>query len=196
MMLMTPRAGALLLTAITSAIVGATTACQRADAPIRDPIPDIPISQQRAVARTDFDWKWPFSIGNGTLGCTDAAVVFRHDGKTYALNDAARSRGFAIVDPIWRWQASGLPRDPLRKLSQEDRQKVFAQLMACEGDGSVDTRAQAGLCKKNLAQLRALTEADLQQISAEGHERLWPPLKWTRASLDPLIEAGQQLCKR
>jgi hypothetical protein len=188
------REGALLPIAL--AIVGATSACQRGDAPIRDPIPDMPISQQRAVARADFGWKWPFEIGSGTLGCTDTAIVFRNYGKTYALNDAARSRGFAIVDPIWRWQASGLPSDPLRKLSQDDRQKAFAQLMACEGDGSLDTRAQADLCKKSLARLRGLTEPELQQISVEGNELLWPPLKRKRASLDPLIEAGQQLCKR
>jgi len=81
-------------------------------------------------------------------------------------------------------------------VSQNDREKVFAQLMACEGDGSVDTRAQASLCKQNLARMRGLTEPDLQQISVEGHERLWPPLKRERASLAPLVEAGQQLCKR
>jgi hypothetical protein len=191
---MMQRATALLFTFI--AIAASSAACQRADEPIRDPIPDIPASQQRAVSRTDFDWKWPFSIGHGTLGCIDAAIVFRYEGRTFALNDAARSRGFAIVDPIWRWQASGLPRDPLRKLSQNDRQTVFAQLMACDGDGSVDTRAQASLCKQNLARLRGLTEPELQQIGVEGRERLWPPLKRERASLAPLVEAGQQLCKR
>ena len=177
------------------AITGASAACQRADAPARALIPDIPASQQRAVARTDFDWKWPFSIGHGTLGCTDAAVVFRYDGKTYALNDAARARGFAIVDPIWRVQSPGWPSDPLQKLAQDDRQKVFAQLMACEGDGAIDTRPQAALCRQNLARGRGLTEPELKQISAEGHERLWPPLQRERASLAPLVEAGQQLCK-
>jgi hypothetical protein len=190
---MMPRASAVLFIAIMT--IGASAACQRADAPIRDPIPDIPLSQQRAVARTDFAWKWPFSIGHGTLGCTESAIVFRNEGRTYALNDAARSRGFALVDPIWRWQSSGLPRDPLTKLSQNDRQAVFAQLMACDGDGSVDTRPQASLCKGNLARVRGLTEAELRQVSAEGHERLWPPLQRQRASLAPLVEAGQQLCK-
>jgi hypothetical protein len=189
---MLQRAGLVFFIAIA---LGAPAACQRADAPIRDPIPDIPLAQQRAVSRADFTWKWPFSIGNGTLGCTDAAVVFRYEGRTYALNDAARSRGFAMVDPIWRWQSGGLPSNPLQKLSQEDRQTVFKQLMACEGDGSVDTRAEAALCKKNLAQGRGLTDPDLEQISAEGHERLWSPLKQNRASLAPLVEAGQQLCK-
>jgi hypothetical protein len=186
------RASIFLLIAMT----GSAAACQRQDAPIRDPIPDIPASQQRAVARTDFDWKWPFSIGHGTLACADAAIMFRHDGKTYALNDAARSRGFALVDPIWRWQASGMPSDPLRRLSQEHRQRIFAELMACEGDGSIAVRAQADQCKNRLAGLRGLTEAELKQISVEGHERLWDPLKRERASLAPLIEAGQQLCKR
>jgi hypothetical protein len=189
-----PRTGAFLLIAILIVIAGAAPACQRADAPIRDPIPDIPTSQQRAVARTDFDWKWPFSIGQGTLGCADTAIVFRYDGRTYALNDAARSRGFAIVDPIWRWQASGMPSDPLRRLSQEDRQRIFAELMTCEGDGSIGVRVQADQCRKRLAGLRGLTEPELTQISVEGHERLWNPLQRKRASLDPLLEAGKQLC--
>jgi hypothetical protein len=186
------RAGVLLLIAMT----GLAAACSTAEAPIRDPIPDIPVSQQRAVARTDFAWRWPFSIGHGTLGCADAAIVFRYEGRTYALNDTARSRGFAIVDPIWRWQASGMPSDPLRRLSQEQRQRIFTELMACEGDGSVAVQAQADVCKKRLAGLRGLTEPELKQISVEGRERLWDPLKRERASLEPLIEAGRQLCRR
>jgi hypothetical protein len=143
---------------ITLAVASASAACQRADAPIRDPIPDIPTGQQRVVSRQDFHWKWPFSVGHGTLGCTENAIVFRNEGKTYALNAAARSRGFALVDPIWRWQSAGLPRDPLRKLAQNDRQTVFAQLMACDGDGSIETRAQTALCKQNLARARGLTD--------------------------------------
>ena len=83
------------------------------------PSPTFPLLSSAPWSRTDFDWKWPFSIGHGTLGCSDAAIVFRYDGKTYALNAAARSRGFAIVDPIWRWQSGGMPSDPLRRLSQE-----------------------------------------------------------------------------
>jgi hypothetical protein len=192
---MMQRATALVFSSLI-AIAGASAACRRADAPVRDSIPDIPASRQRAVARTDFDWKWPFSIGHGTLGCIDTAIVFRYEGKTYALNDDARARGFAIVDPIWRVQSPGWPSNPLQKLAQDDRQKVFAQLMACDGDGSLDSRPQASACKQNLAGTRGLTEPELRQISAEGHERLWPPLERKRASLAPLVEAGQQLCKR
>jgi Protein of unknown function (DUF2511) len=191
-MMRRPRA----LVFITLAVASASAACQRADAPIRDPIPDIPAAQQRVVSRQDFDWKWPFSIGHGTLACTGDAIVFRNEGKTYALNAAARSRGFALVDPIWRWQSAGPPRDPLQKLAQNDRQVVFAQLMACEGDGSDLARAQASSCRQNVARARGLTDPELQQISTEGHERRWAPLKQDRASLAPLLEAGEQLCKR
>jgi hypothetical protein len=73
-------------------IAGSAAACQSADAPIRDPIPDIPPSQQRALARTDFDWKWPFSIGHGTLGCIDAAIIFRYDGVRCTERERASSR--------------------------------------------------------------------------------------------------------
>ena len=45
---------------------------------------------------------WPFTVSNGTLKCDRDAVIFVADGRTYAINGFARSRGFADVGPIWR----------------------------------------------------------------------------------------------
>ena len=39
-----------------------------------------------------------------------------------------------------------------------------------------------------------LTEAELEQVTAEGVERRWPPLKPNRQSLDPLLNVGARLC--
>jgi hypothetical protein len=39
-----------------------------------------------------------------------------------------------------------------------------------------------------------LTDAELQQIDAEGKERRWPPLAPAYASLDPILEMGMTLC--
>lgn len=171
-------------------------ACGRGGpAPIADPIPDLPLTQQRAVERTDFDHQWPFSVGKGTLGCAAGALLFRHEGKTYALDEAAESRGFARLDPIWRYQGSGWPKNPLTRLEQRKREEIFAVAMAC-GDGplSAEREVETLACRQRLRQVSEITDAELTQIEAEGRERFWRPLAQPRASLDPLRAAGRALC--
>jgi uncharacterized protein DUF2511 len=162
---------------------------------IADPIPDTPENQQRTVGRSEFRWQWPFTVGTGTLGCTSGAVVFRTAGVSYALNDAARSRGFASIEPIRQIGSSGPPRDPLARLPQDQRMQIFAQSAACArkfADNSVETNR----CKQRLRESRSLSEADLTQIEAEGLERLWRPLSPKPIGMDPLIDAGLKLCQR
>src|SRR5689334_11287135 len=91
-------------------------ACSRTQT-IADPIPDIPLAQQRTVLRRDFEPGWPFDVGIGTLGCSNGAVVFRTGGVTYALNDLARTR-FASPDPIRAFQ-SAAPSTPLGRITQD-----------------------------------------------------------------------------
>src|SRR5688572_25242683 len=67
---------------------------------VQDPIVEIPTDQQRTITRSDLPGQWPFTVGRGTLGCKAQAVMFRTDGRTYALNDAATVSGFASVEPI------------------------------------------------------------------------------------------------
>lgn len=156
---------------------------------IADPISDVPANQQRSVARSEFGWKWPLSVGFGTLGCISDAVVFRAGGVTYALNEAASSRGFAPLDPIWATQSTG-PRDPLKRLTQDQRMRLFAEASACEKAKAVDR------CKQRILETHALSEQELKQIDAEGRERTWPPLAPMRRSVASLVDAGLTLCTR
>jgi hypothetical protein len=158
---------------------------------VADPIPDVPANQQRTVVRTAFGWKWPLSVGVGTLGCISDAVVFRAGGVTYGLNEAATSRGFAPPDPIWATQ-SGAPRDPLKRLPQDQRMRIFAEASACERAKPADP----GRCKQRILETHGLSEQELKQIDAEGRERTWPPLPPMRRSIAPLVDAGLTLCTR
>jgi hypothetical protein len=67
--------------------------------------------------------------------------------------------------------------------------QVFASSVACE------KAADPARCKQQLREARTLSEADLNQIDAEGRERFWPPLVPKRISLDRLIDAGLKLCQ-
>ena len=155
---------------------------------VADPIPDIPGNQQRTVTRSELRYDWPFTVGTGTLGCASGAVVFRAAGTSYGLNDAAKARGFSSVDPIHASQGSGPPSDPLKRLNQDQRMEVFRASAACGRDADV-----AG-CRHRLRLARTVSEAELNQIDAEGRERFWPPLEPKRMSLDPVIAAGLKLC--
>ncbi len=160
-----------------------------------DAIPDVSAQQQRTIWRSELKWLWPLSVGTGVIGCDQGAVIFRSAGKSYALNDAASARGFADIGPIWQARPSGPPRNPLRRLKQSDRMQIFIQSMACESRPSGAASVDPSACKQAIRARRGLSEAELTQIEAEGDERSWPPLeRATRASLDPLIDTGLQLC--
>jgi hypothetical protein len=141
------------------------------------------------VNRSEFRYAWPLSIGVGTLGCVGNAVVFRANGVSYALNEAAASRGFAAVAPIRQTQGSGPPANPLRRLTQDNRMRIFSAFAACEGANAAD-------CQRRVRIANALSEAEMTQIDAEGKERFWPPLEPKRIDLQPLIDAGVKLCGR
>ena len=155
---------------------------------VTDPIPDIPVTQQRAISRRELTESWPFVPGEGTLGCLSDAVAFRAQGVTYALNDAARTRGYAPVDAIVVAQ-SGPPSNPLGRIRQEERMQVFAASEAC------NLRAQPFVCRQELARAHALSSDELSQIDVEGRERSWPPLSPPRRSLSPVLNQGLALCR-
>jgi hypothetical protein len=165
---------------LTLAACGGQSVQQR----VADPIAGIPENQQRTVARTDFPRRWPLTVGSGTLGCVEGAIVFRASDVTYALNDAAASRGFANAEPI-RLTQHRAPTNPLARLTQERRMQVFKELRTC-GDSSA--------CSQRLREVHAISGSELQQIAAEGVERSWAPLAPNRVPLDALIDAGRQLC--
>lgn len=170
--------------AALAAFLGLTAGC--ASEAVRDPIPDIPAAQQRTTTRSEFDWRWPFSVGVGTLGCQSGAVVFRHRGANYALNPAAAERGYGSPQSITMLEPSRLPSNPLSRLKQEDRMQIFAAASRCGPDP----------CRERLREARALTAAELKQIEDEGQERKWPPLPRRPRDLGPLVQAGLKLCPK
>ena len=151
-----------------------------------DPIPGIAENTQRTIARNEFPRQWPFAVGTGTLGCLDEGVVFRVDGTTYALNDAAAARGFPRAEPI-RLTQHRAPSNPLVRLTQNRRMQIFSESSAC-----VDSTS----CKQRIRALHAISDAELKQVEAEGEERRWPPLPPERVSLALIIDAGLKLCRR
>jgi len=115
--------------------------------------------------------------------------VFRTQGIDYALNDAARSRGIRPIDPIWEDRSEGWPSNPLKRIPQDTRKRVYAEFAACQ-----ESQNSLSACRDRVRVSAQLTDAELEQIIAEGVERRWPPQKPNRKSLDPLLAVGAKLC--
>lgn len=164
-------------------------ACSGGPVRVTDPIPDVPATQQRVTSRGEFPDLWPFIPGSGTIGCVSNAVAFRAQGVTYALNDAARARGYVSVDPIVVTRSAG-PTNPLGRLRQDERMQVFAASEVCK------SRADRSSCRRELAGAHHLSDDELAQIDAEGRERSWPPLTAPKMSLDAVVRAGLALCPK
>jgi hypothetical protein len=152
-----------------------------------DPIEAIPPTQQRTITRNEIGFRWPFTVGVGTVGCDAGAVVFRHDGKTYALNDAA-ARRYPAVESLRRIQGAGPPTDPVSRLTQDTRQRIFAERSACRAADAAAT------CREQVRTRHNITADELTRIEAEGTERRWPPIKPVFMSLEPVVQAGMKLC--
>ncbi len=164
--------------------------CSKSTPAIADPVEGIPLTQQRTIDRNELGYKWPFDVGTGTIACDGGALFFRTAGTTYALSRGAGTRGYADVDTIRRTQGSGPPSDPVSRLTQEERMKIFAQSSACNGD----TPGTVSECKARIRARGSLSESELTQIEAEGAERFWPPLKSPLMSLEAVNDAARQLC--
>ena len=164
-----------------------STGCSggQGSSPSLDLIPGIPAEVQRYVSRSELGLLWPLEIGQGTIGCLSGAIVFRGQGIDYALNDAARSRGFRPIDPIWEDRTEGWPSNPLKRISQDMRKRIYAELAACQ-----KAKGTVSACRERVRVKAQLTDAEVDQIFAEGVERRWPPLKPNRKSLDPLLNVG------
>jgi hypothetical protein len=163
-------------------------ACDRS-ATMRDPIEGIPISRQRTISRADLGFRWPLSVGVGTLACDDAgSVLFRSQGITYLLR--GQRAGTHGVEALRVPEPAAPPSNPLKRLKQAEREEAFRQVTRCESNAA----DQAG-CRRAAVQRLGLSDAEWDQINVEGHERRWPPLSRAPMSLDPLIAAGRALCQ-
>ena len=169
----------------------ALAGCGQRQPSVADPVAGVPLAQQRTITRNEIGYRWPFTPGVGTIACDGGALFFRAAGTTYALSRGAGTRGYANVDAIRRVQGGGPPSDPVSRLTQEVRVKVFADVSAC-GDAAGSLRAAE--CKTRIREHAGVSEAELAKIEAEGVERNWPPLPPILMSLDPITEAGRLLC--
>lgn len=169
----------------------ALSGCESAQAPI-DPIAGVPVSQQRRVTKAELDWQWPLNVNVGTLGCDAGAVIFSNGPTAYALNDAARARGFKSIERL-RLTVRPRPSNPLGRIPQETRMEIFARATSCDEDRGTRTQSP-DICRQTLRDVHGLSTSELQQIEAEGTERRWPPLAPEYRTLTPLSEAGLKLC--
>lgn len=155
---------------------------------ITDPIGDVPVAQQRLITRQQYGWRWPFIVGLGTLACSDDAVLFRANGATYGLNPVARARGFGNPDSI-RGAAGLAPTNPLRRLPQDTRMRVFRAVESCRQD-----QTDTAHCRAQVMAQFGLSPAELSQVDAEGRERHWPPLPAELMTLEAILRDGAALC--
>jgi hypothetical protein len=168
----------------------AAAGCRDTRPTVEDPMPGIPLSQQRTVSRSDLGHQWPFTVGRGTIVCDGGALSFRASGSTYALSQGAGTRGFANINAVRRRQGSGPPSDPVTTVKQDVRMRIFADVSECGAAADAVSRA----CRARIRERHRLTEGDLTRIEAEGAERYWPPLELPFMNLDPVITMARQLC--
>jgi hypothetical protein len=167
------------------------------------------------VSRAEFGAKWPLTVDDGVLACTNNAVTFTQGGAVYAVNGRAKGRtGYLPIEPIWQTQALDLKFTKLERVPEPVRRRLFAASVACEDIASTavedgkpqDVKAlKAKLahqqrlsdqCKSALRRNEKLTEGELEQVGNEGVALTWPPLSPTRVNIGPLIERGLALCRQ
>lgn len=163
-------------------------ACGPKERTIADPVPGVALAQQKTVSRAQFRFRWPLTVGVGTLACDDRGIIlFRTQGLTYGLN--GRPAGSADIASIRNVEPSPPPSNPLKRITQNQRMEAFEAMMQCGSRDGVDERCRS----TTLARFR-LSREEWDQIQVEGRERHWPPLSREPMSLDPLLSAGRALC--
>jgi hypothetical protein len=72
-------------------------------------------AHERRISQGDYEDTWPFGPNEGVLRCgrprSQRVVTFEVEDVRYALNSAARERGFANVRSILLTDHAGLPYD-------------------------------------------------------------------------------------
>jgi hypothetical protein len=182
--------------ALGSVAVMGLAACGGRVETVADPIQGVPLAQQRTIDRAELGYKWPFEVGVGTIACDGGAMFFRSGGTTYALSKGAGTRGYANVDAIRRVQGSGPPSDPVSRLTQEVRMKLFAEVSACGNAADAAGSPRVAECRTRIRERGGLSESELTKIEAEGVERNWPPRPPVLMSLDAVADAARSLCPR
>jgi hypothetical protein len=177
-------------------VLALTVACTAKPAPVEDPVPGIAATRQRTITRNEFGFAWPFEVGTGTIACDGGALAFRAGGTTYALSRGAGTRTYANIDAIRRRQGGGPPTDPVSRLTQETRMKLFAQSSGCGASTGGATARGVDECKARIRDRAGISESELTRIEAEGAERFWPPAERPLMPLDPIVAEANTLCSR
>ena len=143
----------------------------------------------------------------------------------YGVNGTARGQGYSSVDSIQRTAKLGQTiNNIVSRMSEEHRQRVFADLVACEDRGreqaeaafpqtdanhpdfdmdrfselfekQMDMETQVTeACKVLVRQRDNLTNDETTRIGTEGVVKNWPPLPTMRMSVRQIIKAGFALC--
>ena len=189
--------------------------------------PDSEPSSTSVIEKSEFGDEWPFTVSAGLLSCEGSAVTFEADGTTYALNGTARGLGrYAEIGPLVRTtQLADPPADLVTRISEDDRQRVFKEVIACEDnareraeaafpetnashpdfnmdrfselfDKQIDLERQlTNECKSGLQDRHDLQDDELDSIGAEGVAMSWPPLPPYRMDVSPIIVFGLTLCE-
>lgn len=63
-------------------------------------------THEKAITKAEYGTKWPFTVESGTLKCVDGSVIFTANGKTYGVNGASKSHGYADIEEIWAVDSS------------------------------------------------------------------------------------------
>jgi hypothetical protein len=156
--------------------------------PVEDPVPGVPQSRQRTISRAELGFRWPLTVGVGTLACdSTGAILFRSGGVTYVVSgtrpDARPLGGLRIPE------ASPPPSNPLKRLPQSQRMDAFESMLQCESRERVDEA-----CRRRTFERFGLSPQEWALIDVEGRERAWPPLTRGLMPLDAMITAGRALC--
>ncbi len=158
------------------------------DRRVEDPIPDVLLSRQKTVFRAELGFKWPLTVGVGTLACdATGAILFRSGGVTYVVSG---TRPDALeLTPLRVPAPSPPPSNPLKRLPQTQRMDAFESMLRCQSRKLV-----GGACQRITLERYDLSQEEWALIDVEGHERKWPPLTRGALPLDALIAAGRPLC--
>ena len=155
---------------------------------VADPIPDLPLPRQRTILRQELGFRWPLTVGIGTLACDGTgAILFRSAGVTYVVSGTRP--GALSLASLRVPEPSPPPSHPLKRVPQSTRMDAFASMVHCQARNQADRACEGGV----LARF-GLSSEEWALIDAEGDERKWPPLTRGLMPLDAMITAGRALC--
>ena len=95
-----PAVGAALL---IFAVLMTTAGCNEGGTERARPVTEEPPERGVLVSAAEYGDRWPLTVSEARVELIGSSVAVLHaEGRTYALNGTAQSRGYPRIDPIWR----------------------------------------------------------------------------------------------